>query len=151
MDIRKAFPTFSKINFSIVQLLIVTAVIAFFLAVLFYEDRWLLATYGTLLLGLLLHECVTAICARGERQYFSLGFVCCIPVYYISIFVYTEMLPYMITVKSYEILGALGVDLPSNDHYIGVVSSFWILLTSYTLGRLGQYWYRKRQLEVAAG
>ena len=147
MDLSKALPTFSKLRFSIVQLLVVTTVLAFSLAVLFNENEWLRATYGTLLLGVVLHEWVTAICARGERQYFALGFVCCLPIYYMSAFIYTEMLPYMITEKSYEILAALGVDLPSEEHYIGVMSSFWVLLASYTLGRLGQYWFRRRQLE----
>ena len=150
MDLSKTLPTFSKLKFSIVQLLLVTTGIALFLVVLLNENEWLRATYCTVLLGILLHECVAAICARGERQYFSLGFVCCFPIYYISVFAYAVTLPYLITVKSYEVLEALTVNVPSEDHYVGVMSSLWVLLTSYTLGRLGQYWYRRRQLEAAA-
>lgn len=150
MDLKAAFPTLSKIRFSIVQLLVLMTGIALFFIILMNENEWLFATYTTLLGGVVLGVLVTAICARGERQFFSLGFICCFPVYYISIYSYAVSLPYLLTVKFYEFLESANVDVPSDDHFLVVMGSFWIFLTSFGMGRLGQYWYRKTQEERQA-
>ncbi len=147
MDIKTSFPTLSKIRFSIVQLLCLMTVIALLVVVLMNENEWLFATYTTLLGGVVLSVLVTSICARGERQFFSLGFICCFPVYYISIYSYAVSLPYLLTVRLYEFLKSANVDMPSDDHFYIVMGSFWILLTSFGMGRLGQYWFRRTQEE----
>lgn len=149
MPFKTAFPTLSKIRFSVVHLLVLMTLIALFVFVLMNDNKWVLGGYSTLFSGIVLSILITAICARGEKQYFSLGFICCIPVYYLTVYCYPITLPYLITVELYELLTANSVKVPNEDHFIMVMTSFWLFVTSYGMGRLGQYWYRRAREERA--
>lgn len=134
--------TTPKNSFTIAHLLLLTAGVAVFCVVLMNENKWLRATYVTASLVIALNALIAAIFARGEQQAFSIGFVAGILFFGVAANGGTFTLPYLLSVELQNWIASVVATPPSDEHFGIVLGIFWVMLTAFSSGLLGQRWHR---------
>lgn len=139
-------------RYTIVHLLLVTVLVAFYYVALGSESSWWRATLMTINLCLFLKSIIASVVLRGERQAFGLGYM--VSTFFFLCSLYASMgietLPLMLTQMLWAKMAALATSPPSEAHFYMVAGMFWAQLCSYTGGMLGRYWYRQRIAQTAS-
>ncbi len=133
-------------SFTIVHLLLLTALIAVFCVTLVNENEWLRATYVTCALGAVLNAPIAAIFARGERQAFAGGFIAGSFLFGVSVNAAAATLPYLLTLRLYDWMKAASA-APSEEHYWIITTTTWVMLTAVSSGLIARAWYLRVQAE----
>jgi hypothetical protein len=123
--------------------MLVTVVAAVFCAALFTDNAWWRATLGTVTMAMILNALLAAIFTKGERWAFSLSYFVGALFFTIGIYTYVASLPYMLTVKAYELVQAFASNPPNEQNFMIVATIFWIQVTCYSSGIVGRVWYRR--------
>jgi hypothetical protein len=138
-----------KTRFSVLQLMAATVVTAVFSVALFSDNQWWRATMGTITMAMILNALLAAIFTKGERWAFSLSYFVGALFFPISVYTYVVSLPYLLTIKAYEIVKAYASSPPNEENFLIVATIFWIQVTCYTSGIVGRGWYRRTLAEKA--
>ncbi len=139
-----------RTRYTIIQLLLLTMFAGFFCAVLMNDNEWLRATLVTAALGMGLNALLAAIFARGQRQAFAIGYVAGTVFFGLSINAYAVTLPFLLTVELRKWIEATSPTPPGEEHFVVIMSVFWITLTAIVSGRIGQAWHNRIQTERLA-
>ena len=139
-----------KTRFSVLQLMVATVVIAVFSVALFNDNEWWRATLGTITMAMILNALLASIFTKGERWAFSLSYFVGAVFFTFGVYTYAASLPYLLTVKAYELVKAYASSPPNNENFLIVAVIFWIQITCYSSGIVGRAWYRKTLAENAA-
>lgn len=133
-----------KARFTVLQLMAATVVIAVFCVALFTDNSWWRATLGTISMAMLLNSLLAAIFTHGERRAFSLSyFVAALFFFSVGVYGHTVSLPYLLTLKAFEVLEAHGAHPPNKENFLIVAGIFWLQLTCYSSALVGRGWYRR--------
>jgi hypothetical protein len=136
-----------KTRFSVLQLMVATVVIAVFSVALFNDNEWWRATLGTVTTAMILNALLAAIFTKGERWAFSLSYFVGAVFFAFGVYTYVASLPYLLTVKAYELVKAYASSPPNEENFMIVAIIFWIQITCYSSGIVGRAWYRKTLAE----
>ncbi len=130
-------------RFSVFQLMLATVVFAVFSVALFNDNQWWRATLGTVTMAMILNALLASIFTKGERWAFSLSYFVGALFFTLGIYTYVVSLPYLLTVKAYELVKAYASNPPNEENFMIVATIFWIQVTCYSSGIVGRIWYRR--------
>ncbi len=133
-------------RYTILHLLLLTVIVAFYYVALLTESPWWRATLMTISLCLFLQSIIASIITRGERQAFALGYMASTLFFLVSLYASfgIETLPYLLTQMLWTKIATVSTSPPSEEHFYIVAALFWSQTCSYTGGALSRRWHRQR-------
>jgi hypothetical protein len=131
-----------RLRFSIAQIFLFTIGVAVFCFILVTDNPWLRATYVTAALAIALQALIAAIFTRGERQIFAIGFVLGLVFAGASTPAASVTLPFLITIELHDWLEAGMATPPGEEHFMIVMTVFWVLLAATSSAFLSLVWHR---------
>ncbi len=133
-------------RFSVLHLIVGTAIAAVYCAALFNESPWWRATLGTITLAMLLNSALAAIYATGLKRVFAVGFL--IGAIFFVLGIYSSIaeasLPVLLTTKLLEWLQALSIRIQEKN-YLLVASIFWLQATCLASGYAAIWWHKSHR------
>ncbi len=133
--------------FSILRMMVVTAIAAICFCAIAYESPWWRATLTTTAIGFIMSALIGTAILRGTKQAGAIGYAIGSFVYFVSLYTLfgLETLPMLITQKAYPFIVAITNNPPSEEHYYAVALVVWAIMCGYSGAFLARFLYWRTQ------